>query len=687
MAKDFWFNRIVEYWIMPQGDELVNHIRRANIQVVQVGNFGPLLYGLADDPEIDRWSAGVPLYGLRENLDLAETQIARFKEAGARVVGQLSMAWHYGDPEQGRGLFGTWDKIWTDEFLGPDPPCPDAALTQQLADDGHLRTLEIPGRPYQTYYGCYCNPHWLAMLKAMVAKGLALGLDGFNVHHNFEKLCDCPHCQAYFRPHLAARFTADELKSLFGTDDLDQFEGALTPRAECPEPLQQAFALSAEKAANHRRKEAFDELFAAGRRQNPDLLLAQWYHKYDFRPHDERSLLPPELWAKDESYIWYSQGPWQRASSIAHGYLADMGLPGRYMYAAGRGRPYVINKYDYRRWRIWCGEALAYGGAAIAYHAGPPRLDQEQNANIAPEDFYGPVVRYQRFMAAQEKLLHPARPHSQIALVYPRRSEREAEMDCLDALKRLGRHLEDGHLLFDIILDDQLVERGGDYAILILPEVKRISSEEETFLRQYVERGGGLLFTGATGCLDPVGNPWPEALLSDWRVEPASSLCGHAAADRVRYLPTGPWIPDQVAIPTLDGAERPVYFLLDQDPFGQQFLAELVAMLGRPALSTDAPWFVRVHAWRPEQVDALVLHWINYRQDENSAVEVPLPTGSIQVNCAVPDGWGVERVEWLYSEMKEPLDLAHRASDQRVIFEIPTLIVHGMSVLYLHYRP
>jgi hypothetical protein len=23
MAKDFWFNRIVEYWIMPQGDELV----------------------------------------------------------------------------------------------------------------------------------------------------------------------------------------------------------------------------------------------------------------------------------------------------------------------------------------------------------------------------------------------------------------------------------------------------------------------------------------------------------------------------------------------------------------------------------------------------------------------------------------------------------------------------------------
>ena len=113
MPDNFWFNRIVEYWVMPQGDELIEHIRRAKVQVVQIGNFGPLLYGLADDPEIERWAAGVPLYGLRENLDLAATQIARCKEAGARVVGQLSMSWHYGDPEQGRGLFGTWDKIWT----------------------------------------------------------------------------------------------------------------------------------------------------------------------------------------------------------------------------------------------------------------------------------------------------------------------------------------------------------------------------------------------------------------------------------------------------------------------------------------------------------------------------------------------------------------------------------------------
>ena len=93
MPDNFWFNRIVEYWVMPQGDELIEHIRRAKVQVVQIGNFGPLLYGLADDPEIERWAAGVPLYGLRENLDLAAIQIARCKEAGARVAPSARPRW------------------------------------------------------------------------------------------------------------------------------------------------------------------------------------------------------------------------------------------------------------------------------------------------------------------------------------------------------------------------------------------------------------------------------------------------------------------------------------------------------------------------------------------------------------------------------------------------------------------
>jgi hypothetical protein len=56
------------------------------------------------------------------------------------------------------------------------------------------------------------------------------------------------------------------------------------------------------------RKQAFDEIFIAyGRSLKPDLILAAWLHgHYTPSPADERLMLPPELWAKGEDYIWYS---------------------------------------------------------------------------------------------------------------------------------------------------------------------------------------------------------------------------------------------------------------------------------------------------------------------------------------------------------------------------------------------
>ena len=62
--------------------------------------------------------------------------------------------------------------------------------------------------------------------------------------------------------------------------------------ADAPEALRQRLAHELQRAVHHRRKAAFDEVFIAhGRARRSDLLLANWYHKYDFNPGDERSLL------------------------------------------------------------------------------------------------------------------------------------------------------------------------------------------------------------------------------------------------------------------------------------------------------------------------------------------------------------------------------------------------------------
>ena len=668
MAEKFWFNRMAEHWSIPERLDLVEHVRRAKLQVVQVGTFGPMFYSLADDPEVNRHWVGMPLVGVRENLARAAELIPQLQEAGARVVGQMSMAWNYGNHEKGQGLFGAWERIWSEDLLGT-APCASAEDTQQRLADGSLRRWDIEGRPYLTYSGCMCNPHWLATLKPMVKKAIALGIDGFNVHHNFEYFCQCNYCRDYVRDKLQEAFDTTDLRQIFGRNNLDEVTDLLTPGQDCPENLGKRFQLTINRATHLRRKEVLDEIYIAhGRSLNPDLLLAQWYHKYDFQAHDERSLLPSGLWANNEDYIWYSQGGYKGMSFIKHAYLADMGLPARFIYAASGGKPFVINKYDFRRLRLSIAEAAANHGAALAYHWG-----YDENPDFAVENYYAPVIRYQRFLADHETLLHPARPWAQIALVYPRRAELEEEIDSLEPLKRIGRLLEDRHLLFDIILDEQLLERAANYDALILPDVKRLSPEEGAHLKRFVERGGKLVFTGDTGKYQLDGQLYPESLLADWELTTT-------APEGVCYVAEGQWNANSAEV---RGAQLLVYPFIENDPFGQTFLRDLDDLLGKAYLETDAPWFVRVRAWRPEGHEALVLHWVNYRQDEDADIEVPQPTGAVQVKCQIPDGYEVQKVEWLYPEKGDSVTLHHETVGEQIHFTIPSVIVYGLSVLHL----
>lgn len=674
MAEKFWFNRMAEHWSIPERLDLVEHVKRAQLQVVQVGTFGPMFYSLADDPEVNRHWVGMPLLGIRENLARAVELIPQLQAGGARVVGQMSMAWNYGNHDSGHGLFGAWERIWTQDLLG-EAPCANTEDTQQRLADGALRRWDIEGRPYLTYSGCMCNPHWLATLKPMVTKAIELGIDGFNVHHNFENFCRCYHCRDYVLEKLQEAFDSKDLPQIFGTRDLDEVSDLLTPCQECPADLQQRFQLTVNRATHLRRKEALDEIYIThGRSLKPDLLLAQWYHKYDFMPHDERSLLPSSLWAKDEDYIWYSQGGYKGMSAIEHGYLADMGLPARFIYAAGGGKPFVINKYDSRRLRLSIAEAAANHGAALAFHWG-----HDENPNFALEDYYAPVIRYQRFLADHETLLHPAQPWAQIGLVYPRRAELEEEADCLEPLKRIGRLLEDRHLLFDIILDEQLLECAAKYHTLILPDVKRLSPEEGVHLKQFVENGGKLVVTGATGTYQLDGTPYPDGLLAYLGVQTDEIQAG-IEPEQVYYIGEAEWGPDSVEV---RGAQLPVYPLIENDSFGQDFVKNLEALLAAADLQTDAPWFIRVRAWVPEEHAALVLHWVNYKQDEESDIETPQPVGPVRVDCKMPEGYVVDKVEWIYPEKQDSVLLPHERRGERIHFTIPSVIVYGLSVLHL----
>lgn len=657
-----WFNRMSEHWVVPRRLDLEQHVRRAGLQLVQTGTFGPQFYGLADDDSVDRNWVGMPLLGTEANLEFITDLIPRLQAAGALVVGQMSMSWHYGDHELGKGLFGIWQRLWAEHLPG-DMPCATADEAQQLTADGALRRWPIDGRPYYAYSGCMCNPHWLAMLGAMLERAIDLGVDGINVHHNFESFCSCSYCRQELGRWLQAAFDPIELTALFGTEDLAALSD-LNADDSAPDVLRQRHAHEVQRAIHHRRKAAFDAVFIDhGRRCKPDLLLAQWYHKYDFSPQDERSLLPPDLWARDEDYIWYSQGGNKGASDIAHGYLADMGLPARFVHAAGQGRPFVINKYDYKRWRLSIAEGAAHHFASLAFH-----WSQESDGNFAVEDYAAPVYRYQRFLGEQEALIHPAEPWSQIGLVYPRRGELAADRSCTNALQRLGRLLEDSHQLFDMLLDHQIPARDlSTYRLLILPDVAHLSDDEVACLQAFVHAGGRILCSGTTG-----------ELYADGTTRPTPAL---PTGEGIHWLEDVPC--DLVTFELQPGIHLPRIPELVDDAFGRDFLRHVDILTGGGGLRTDAPWWVRVRAWQPEAEAALILHWVNYRQVEDSAIEVPCPTGAIEVGCPLPAGCAVTHVDWRFPEARDVVTLPHRLKADTVHFTVPRLIVYGLAVIHL----
>lgn len=677
----FTFQRCAVHWCPPQRIDLVEHVREARLQLVQAGNFGPMFYSLADDAQVPRWWVGQPLQGIEANLDQARRLIAGVQAEGARYIGTLSMSWHYGDHESGRGLWQAWDRLWTDALLGAAPDA-DPTGAMQLDVDGGIRNWPIEGRPYRTYSGCMANPLWRATLKPMIRKAVELGVDGFNVHHGFENLCRCNHCRQWLWPRLAEALSTDELAAAYGTDNPDQISDLLTVDTDCEARVRARIAGIIDRAAAHLRKDTFDALFVQyGRSLKPDLLLAQWYHKYDFGPQDERSLLPAGTWGRDESYLWYSQGAHKGVTWFDHGWLADMGLPARFMHAAAEGRSFIINKYDWYRWRLSVAEMAAHGGSGLAVHWAVQ--DEDERPAGAEGRYKARVYPYQRWLAEHEDLYVGATPYSELALVYPRRAEVAAEPDCTDVLRRIGTILENEHFLFDIILDEQLADRGDEHNGLILANVRRLSPADVAFLRWWVEeREGQVILAGENGTMREDGRHRRESPFASWTEDKTGTDTGLARRSRGQVLAVddGPWAPTEVQV--APDVRLKVFPRPQDDAFGREFAHQLDTLLDGRWLVTDAPWFVRVRAWSTADETRICLHWLNYRQVENLEDEVPLEQGPFSARLRLPTGARVERVQWLDPEA-EPEELEFNRDGGEVEFVVDQLTIYGIAVVQL----
>lgn len=442
------FTRMIAHWDDYSEGGYLSFIDDARPEVVQVGFYGAHFWSLAHTPAGNGYPAHFPVRGLSECGRWFEDLNARIHRRGSKVVGHFNVEFLVGDPDGPdgpRGFFKFYRDLWDERELGPRPAANPIDLLQKDRAGKPIvhDTYKIGGM--REYWGCLNNPAWRAVLEAWVKVGIARGVDGFIANYFYRHNCLCPHCVAGFKRHLADRFTPDQLRDRFGIGDLEHHEFAEIVGWHDPKestPLRREMLQFSQIAT----KRAFDEVFLVhGRSLAPGLIVAQWDHLGDMNPigGDERCMLPADCWGRGEDYLWYSTGDSAHFTDLAAGILGEATLQARYIRGAFDDKPYTLGKYESTRIRVAIAELAANGGAPMGFYARfrDPAARRE-------------LVRYYGFLRQYDALYHANHPHSEVVLLYPRRSVHEGDVASVARFKRIGRRLLDRHVLFDVLPDD-----------------------------------------------------------------------------------------------------------------------------------------------------------------------------------------------------------------------------------------
>jgi hypothetical protein len=675
MSPPFWTNRILSYWTPYDTDHLLEYIERIRPEVLQIGHFGPLFFSMC---ATDRWHYfGVPVPGMHEGIAWWKTFVAGVHQLGIKVVGLFSLCFHFGDHTANDGWFRFWNDLWDEALLGPRP-CADPLDLLQRHEDGTYKYIARGPEIRNQYSACLNNPYWIETLKRMVRHGIQeIGLDGFNTVYNYVMGCCCAYCQAELRAYLKQRYTVSHLRA-FGIDDIDTHTFpriASHYEAGKDGPLD----LACVKFTNLSLKRAYDDLFIAyGRRLKPDLIAATWYHMsgddtFGQLVNDERSALPPDLWGKEESYFWYCISR-QDTTRLADGYAGDATLEAGYLRAAGRGRPFIANKYDDKRYPLSVAESVASGGAAIDWHWDTSKAHPPE----AMKPYLDTLGGYFRFVERHAALYHPAASYADTALVFSRTSVHLGYPLFARTMRRLGRRLADGHVLFDVAIDDQTDDRAMQkYRTIIFPDIRHISDGQLGRVRAFLKAGGCAILTESSFRYDDRGRPRPRHALADLlpadpgqtdvyvRPYGAGSVVYIAQVPRDERVLTNP---SRLAGPPVG-----------EDAFGRTFLRHVAAH--STLLAAEAPWTVIFHAYLQHTPYRLILHAVNYDRDETAETYCPVATGEMAIHLRLPHGAQASRVQWITPEEEHAILLEMTQTADRVSFRLPSIQVYGIAVI------
>ncbi len=614
-------------------EKLLPFLKEARPQVVQIGNYGAMFHGYADNKKSTGWPMQLPMVGERESLAYQKKLNRQVHDLDLKVVGVFRLTKVMGHWKDQTGFVDYYNNHWPTDLLGPKP---HPKLEELLQRDAKGEPIQL-GRYNQSQLAlCISSPHARKMLKQMLKVAVDQDIDGVITTYNYRFNCACPHCQSAFKKWLKSRYTAEEILANLSIKNLDQhtFEKIPAKISGYPDPKTATVLdwLAMRWGAEH-FKEKFDEIFLDyGRSLKKDLLVAQWNHLGHVSETEERMFLPIKLYAKGEDYVWYSGGASfvGKNLNLKEGKAGDAWLSCLYVREMTGGKTFVMGKYERTRLAVSMAEGYATGGMGMGRYM---RFEDPIGYEV--------LSRYTNFMHKYRKYYDEAKPYADAALILPNVHVSgnhgiringmviPGSPNKLAAFRNLGQAMLERHVLFDVVSEEnKSPKRTSQFLAEIFPL-----------------RSAG------------IGSDSEDSIVVSWTTK------SHKKFFDFNWNKYSPDKPKEAA----------------------KSIAKAIYESGGSKI--EAPWTVRAAAYT--QPKRLMLHLVNYDREEGAPennrtgpeAERPKPVKNIACDLRLPADVKPGRVMLLRPDVKEPLLLKFDTKPGRVSFEVPEVKVYGVLVI------
>jgi hypothetical protein len=615
-------------------ERLLPYLEAARPQVVQIGNYGAMFHGYADNPRSTGWPMNLPVSGERAALEFQRRLNGQVHDLGLKVVGHFRLVKVVGNWEEQTGFVEYYNDRWPRDLLGPKP---HPRVEELLARGAAGKPIQLSRSSQAQLALCLSSPYTRQMLKQMLKVAIDQGVDGVISNFNYRYDCTCPHCQSAFKEWLRERHTPEEIRAKLDIENLDEHRFYSIPARIPGYPDTDAATemdwLAVRWGAEH-FKRMFDEIFIDyGRSIKKDLLVAQWNHLGHVGITEERAFLPIEMWGRGEDYFWYSGGAAfvDRNLNLSEGKAGDAWLSCLYVREMTGRKPFVIGKYDRVRMAASMAEGYATGGMGMGRYM---RFEEPAGYEV--------LARYTSFIHEHRHLYDEAIPWSDAALVLPRQSILNRRPQALDVFRDLGQALVERQVLLDVVLDQTLTaERLAQYPTVILTDTQTLSADQARMLENYMDAGGLLIVCDPTRTTETVPKPSSNDRLRKALKTPADDI--ESAADAI---------------------------------------GDRIQRIGGAMI--DAPWTVRATAYR--QPGRILLHLVNYDREDGAPennrtgpeTERPRAAENISVQLRLPANRPAESVTLHAPDRAESLRLSFEQDKDQVRFTVPRLHVYGV---------